>query len=76
MHPQTDILVVAKDQPGIIAELSAALAGKRINIKDIEVLKVREGEAGTIRMAFESKETARSAVAVLSAVGFTARERD
>jgi len=76
MRPQSDILVVAKDQPGVIAEISTFLAGERINIKDIEVLKVREGEAGTIRLAFESKETAHRAVAVLSAIGFTARERD
>jgi prephenate dehydrogenase len=76
IRPQSDILVVAKDQPGIIAELSGALARERINIKDIEVLKVREGEAGTIRLAFESKDIARRAVSILSAVGFTARERD
>lgn len=71
-----DILVVAKDQPGIIAELAAALAGERINIKDIEVLKVREGEAGTIRLAFESGEVAQRAVLLLTKRGFIARERN
>jgi Prephenate dehydrogenase len=71
-----DILVVARDQPGIIAELSTALAREHINIKDIEVLKVREGEAGTIRLAFESKTIARKAVSVLTGVGFIARERN
>ena len=76
IHPQSDILVVAKDQPGIIARMSSALAAENINIKDIEVLKVREGEAGTIRLAFARKEQALSAVAVLTAAGFTARERD
>jgi len=71
-----DILVVAKDQPGIIAELSTALAREQINIKDIEVLKVREGEAGTIRLAFESQTIARKAVSILTGLGFVARERN
>jgi prephenate dehydrogenase len=68
--------VVAKDQPGIIAEIAGALAAQRVNIKDIEVLKVREGEAGTIRLAFESREVAQKAVATLLQRGFTARERN
>jgi prephenate dehydrogenase len=71
-----DILVVARDQPGIIAELATALARESINIKDIEVLKVREGEAGTIRLAFESKTIALKAVSLLTGLGFTARERN
>lgn len=71
-----DILVVAGDRPGVIAELSSALAQENINIKDIEVLKVREGEAGTIRLAFESKAVALRAVSILRGIGFTARERN
>ena len=71
-----DILVVARDRPGIIAELSTALARENINIKDIEVLKVREGEAGTIRLAFESQAIACKAVSMLTSLGFTARERN
>ena len=38
----SEVLVHAKDQPGVIASISALLAEKSINIKDIEVLKVRE----------------------------------
>jgi prephenate dehydrogenase len=71
-----DILVKAKDRPGIIAELAGALAAECINIKDIEVLKVREGEAGTIRLAFESGPIAQKAVELLSRRGFIARERN
>jgi prephenate dehydrogenase len=41
-----DVLVVVEDRPGVIAGIAAPLAEKRINIKDIEVLKVREGEGG------------------------------
>jgi prephenate dehydrogenase len=75
ISPLSEILVHAKDQPGFIATLSRLLADKNINIKDIEVVKVREGEGGTIRLAFESSETSRKAIAVLVENGFSARER-
>ncbi len=73
--PLSEVLVVTKDQPGIIAALATSLADKGINIKDIEVLKVREGEGGTIRLAFDSRQTAGEAVKVLTNHGFSARER-
>ena len=69
----SDILVAADDRPGFIASVSKLLADEDINIKDIEVMKVREGEGGTIRMAFESSRTAERAVSVLNANGFFAR---
>jgi len=71
----SEILVMAKDRPGIIASISALLAAESINIKDIEVLKVREGEGGTIRLAFESKQVANQAVSVLNSNNFQARGR-
>jgi prephenate dehydrogenase len=74
--PQSDIIVVTKDQPGMIAEMSGALARNHINIKDIEVLKVRENNAGSIRLSFESPAIARKAVSILIDHGFTARERN
>jgi prephenate dehydrogenase len=51
------------------------LADKNYNIKDIEVVKVREGEGGTIRLAFDSSEISCKAIAVLTENGFSARER-
>ena len=71
----SEVLVVAKDQPGFLAAMAVALAEKKINIKDFEVLKVREGEGGTIRLAFESAAVAQVAIAVLQGAGFSARER-
>jgi prephenate dehydrogenase len=75
IHPLSEILVRAKDQPGFIASLSKLLADKNYNIKDIEVVKVREGEGGTIRLAFDSSEISCKAIAVLTENGFSARER-
>jgi prephenate dehydrogenase len=71
----SEVLVVAKDQPGIIARIATSLAAENININDIEVLKVREGEGGTIRLAFDSAAVAEKAVAILQKAGFQARER-
>jgi len=71
----SEVLVVVKDQPGIIARIATSLAAENININDIEVLKVREGEGGTIRLAFDSAAVAGKAVAILQKAGFQARER-
>jgi prephenate dehydrogenase len=73
--PLYEALVQAKDEPGVIASISTRLADHGINIKDIEVVKIREGEGGTIRLGFGSLEIARRAVAVLREHGFPARER-
>jgi len=75
IKPLHEILVHAKDQPGVIAAISQALSAEGINIKDIEVVKVREGEGGTIKLGFESRQIAENAVATLSRNGFSARER-
>lgn len=74
--PLNNIVVSAPDQPGAIAAIAQVLADKSINIKDIEVLRVREGEAGTIRLAFDSPATCRHAVDVLEKSGFRARVRE
>jgi len=71
----SEIMVMANDRPGFISSISALLANESINIKDIEVLKVREGEGGTIRLAFESAQIANRAVLILNNNGFIARER-
>jgi prephenate dehydrogenase len=76
IHQLTEVLVLAKDQPGIIAGIASALAKKNININDIEVLKVREGEGGTIRLAFDGQAVARAAVTTLQKAGYSARERN
>jgi prephenate dehydrogenase len=70
IHQLDELYVFVKDQPGMIAMLTSALAKARINIKDIELMKVREGRGGTFRLAFESKEMSTRAAAVLSRAGF------
>ncbi len=71
-----DILVEVEDKPGTITKLAEPLTAKGLNIKDIEVLKVREGEGGTMRLAFETQKQALQAIEELKRQGFRARARE
>ncbi len=73
LHALHEIRVVAEDRPGVIAEIALTLKQKDININDIEVLKVREGEGGTLRLGFDSKESADYAVDLLNEIGYRVR---
>ncbi len=75
MRALFEVLVVVEDKPGVIAEIGTELAKADINIKDIEVLKVREGEGGTIRLAFSQETEALQAIKHLTDIGYTARMR-
>jgi len=75
MRTLYDVLVVVEDKPGELAQISGKLYELGINIKDIEILKVREGEGGTMRLAFAREEEAQQAIDVLIANGYTARMR-
>jgi len=62
--------VFVSDKPGNLARLTGALAKHRINIKDIELMKVREGTGGTFRLSFETGEERVKARRVLQKRGF------
>ncbi len=70
-----EVLVVVEDKPGVIAHIATELARIDINIKDIEVLKVREGEGGTLRLAFEREEEACQAIELFNRIGYSSRMR-
>lgn len=72
---QFDLSVIVEDKPGVIAQIAVPLAQNKINIKDIEVLKVRENEGGTIRLAFESIAKRKQARKLLELHGFVCQER-
>lgn len=76
LHPLWDVLVIVEDRPGAIASIATPLARAGINISDIEVLKVREGEAGTIRLGFGAQSDAKAAVRLLSEAGYRAWVRE
>lgn len=67
--------VAVLDQPGELARITRALADAAINIKDLEVLSVRES-GGALRLAFDSSEQLRGAAEVLGAIGYQVRYRN
>ncbi len=62
-----DIVCIVPDKPGIIGQLGFILGQEDINIVDIEILRVREGDGGTIRLGVPSESAAHKAVNVLKA---------
>ncbi|HOJ38238.1 MAG TPA: prephenate dehydrogenase/arogenate dehydrogenase family protein [Ignavibacteriales bacterium] len=70
LSPIYDILVYVKDEPGVISKISTALFELNINIKDIELLKIREGDGGTFRLAFDSEEDASNAKKIMQKLGY------
>ncbi|MFQ6617218.1 MAG: prephenate dehydrogenase/arogenate dehydrogenase family protein [Fidelibacterota bacterium] len=76
IKPLRDIFLSVEDKPGVIALISTTLAEHGINIKDIEVLKVREGEGGTLRLALESERDREESLKLLRARGIKCGKRD
>lgn len=70
-----EIVVRAEDRPGMIAEIAGVLGSAEINIRDIEIMRVREGEGGTIRLGFATQTEAERGIDVLRAAGLYARLR-
>jgi prephenate dehydrogenase len=67
--------VTIEDRPGTIVNVLRYLADAGLNIKDIEILRVREGTGGTLRLALESDEAVNDGVKVLESHGFKVKKR-
>lgn len=72
LSPLTDVLVYVNDQIGVIAKISNALFEKNIDIRDIELLKIREKEGGVFMLSFENPQKAEEAVTVLNSINYNA----
>ncbi len=70
LNPLFEIFIFVKDEPGMISKISTALFQNEINIKDFELLKIREGKGGTFRLSFEKPEDAAKALRILREMGF------
>ncbi len=68
-----DVFIYVKDQPGEMSKISSALFEANINIKDIEVLKMREGTGGTFRLAFDNEKDAERAKKIIESIGFSTK---
>ncbi|SES89065.1 prephenate dehydrogenase [Natronincola peptidivorans] len=60
-----DLILDVEDRPGVLGELTQIIGKHAINIKEIEILHAREGEAGAVRIAVASKEEQDKAYAIL-----------
>ncbi|MFD2610050.1 prephenate dehydrogenase/arogenate dehydrogenase family protein [Deinococcus taklimakanensis] len=69
-----DLVVAVSDRPNQIGAVTQALGGAGVNIKDIEVLAVRE-DGGAIRLGLETPEDAQEAARILTGAGFEVRGR-
>ena len=72
LHPLADLYVYASDQPGELADITGALSEAHLNIKDIELLNVREDTGGVFRLGFAGDEEAERALDVLEEADFSA----
>ena len=75
LAPLADVVVWADDRPGFLHGLTGAIADAGLNVRDAELLRVREGEQGTFRFGFASPAEADSARAALTAAGYRATRR-
>jgi prephenate dehydrogenase len=70
LHELSELVVRVEDRPGELVKVLTPLAVEGLNILDLEILKIREGEQGTLLLGFPDPETSRKAQELLSALGF------
>lgn len=76
LSPLSDILVYVTDQVGVVAKISTALTARDIDIRDMELLKIREKEGGVFRLSLANDREALEAVKILNNIGFKAFIRE
>jgi prephenate dehydrogenase len=70
INPLFDVYVGAEDSPGVLHKITDVIQKAKLNIRDIELLKVREGTGGTFRISFSSEPEADKAKIVLKKKGY------
>lgn len=74
-HAFFELTVALEDRPGTILDVMRPIAEAGLNIRDIELMKVRENVSGTLLLAFKQQEDAARAVEILTEKGFSAALR-
>ncbi len=72
LRPLADLYVHAEDRPGALLHIVQTLYEAEVNIKDIELLKIREGTGGTFRLGFVDEATVQTAIETLRRAGLKA----
>lgn len=68
--PMVEFVVFVPDKPGVIGDIAEILGKEQINIKDIEVLHVRENEGGSIRIGIDTGITSEKVSKILTENSF------
>ncbi|MGO9481682.1 MAG: prephenate dehydrogenase [Candidatus Kryptoniota bacterium] len=76
LRPLYDLYVIVEDKVGVLKEITSTLADFNINIKDIELLKVREGAGGMFRLSFDTEEIQDRAARILEQRDFQILRKD
>ncbi len=71
-----NLLVTIPDKPKALESMLKPLSQSNINVADLEILKVREGEGGTVRLAFLKLKEAEDAYNCLKQNHFEVQLRD
>ena len=69
-----EAVIAVPDRPGELAKITRALGEAQVNIKDIEVLGIREA-GGAVRLAFEDEAGMQRGSEALQAAGYEVRGR-
>lgn len=65
-----DVIVQIPDSPGQIAAVVQCISASQLDIRDIELMRVRDGVGGTLRLAFKNRTEAEKAIACLEEASF------
>ncbi|MYL55146.1 prephenate dehydrogenase [Pontibacillus yanchengensis] len=65
-----DVYVDIHDQPGALSEVTHLLAQSKISIVNIQILEVREGITGVLRLSFQTEEDQKRSKLVLERNGY------
>jgi len=68
-----ELTVMVPDKPGAIGQLAVLLGSEHINISDIEIMRVREQDDGTMRLGFSQETHRDQALKVLLDNNFTVK---
>jgi prephenate dehydrogenase len=69
LKPLFDVRVAVQDRQGELARITNTIYYHDVNIKDIEIVNIREGEGGILRLGFSEKNDALKAASALQAIG-------
>ncbi|PYE56364.1 prephenate dehydrogenase/arogenate dehydrogenase family protein [Deinococcus yavapaiensis] len=74
LPPRQDLIVAVEDKPGELGRITQIVGFAGINIKDIEVLAIRE-QGGSVRLGLETPDDVERARSLLEAEGYVTRSR-